>query len=92
MIAISYTFQDAAGNPIANGLATFQLNTDAVTSSNQQINAGIVTSFVLDGSGTLTGNIWPNDQLTPTNTVYKVLVYTNPGQLVWRGDLIIVTP
>lgn len=92
MIAVTYTFQDASGNPIANGKATFRLNTDAVvTASGQQINAGIVTSFALDNSGTLSGNIWPNDQLTPTNTVYKASVFTSQGQLVWNEDLSIIS-
>lgn len=92
MVSISYVFQDASGSPIANGLATFRLSTDAVvTGSHQQVSAEILNKFTLDSSGALSGSIWPNDQLTPTNTTYKAAVYTVKGQKVWQGELVVLT-
>ena len=42
-IPISYNYQDAAGHPLSYGTVTFTLNTDAVTITGEQVNAGVVT-------------------------------------------------
>ena len=95
-IPISYNYQDAAGNPLAYGTVTFTLNTDAVTITGQQINAGVVTSFTLDVNGNLSGFLWPSDQLTADNispnTTYRVKAYTAEGQLCFEQDRVVLTP
>lgn len=81
-------FQDPMGNPLAAGSITLQLNTDAVTGTNAQLAAGRLVSATLGNSGSISGtvNVWPNDQLTPTTTVYIVRVYTSTGQLAWQSE------
>jgi hypothetical protein len=95
-IPISYNYQDAAGHPLSYGTVTFTLNTDAVTITGQQINAGVVTSFTLDVNGNLSGFIWPSDQMTSDglspNTTYRVKAYTAEGQLCFEQDRVILTP
>lgn len=80
-------FQDAAGNPLNGGSVTFRLSTDAVASGTQ-VSAPILTSAVLDANGNISGtvNIWPNDQLNPTTTVYRIKVYTVTGLLAWQSE------
>ena len=84
-------FQDASGAPIAGGKVTFRLNTDA-TAGDCQLAAGRIISFELDDYGNLSGYIWPNDQMTPDNTVYIAKCYTASGQLVWEAQFYITTP
>ena len=95
-IPILYNFQDPSGNPLAYGTVTFTLNTDAVTITGQQINAGVVTSFTLDVNGNLSGFLWPSDQLTSDglspNTTYRVKAYTAEGQLCFEQDRVVLTP
>ena len=95
-IPISYNYQDAAGHPLSYGTVTFTLNTDAVTITGQQINAGVVTSFTLDVNGNLSGFLWPSDQMTSDglspNTTYRVKAYTAEGQLCFEQDRVILTP
>jgi hypothetical protein len=94
-IPLSMNFQDAGGNPLSYGTVTFTLNTDAVTITGQQINAGRVVSFTLDVNGNLTGSIWPTDQMTADsispNTTYRVKAYTAEGQLCFEQDMVIPT-
>jgi hypothetical protein len=94
-IPLTMNFQDAAGHPLSYGTVTFTLNTDAVTITGQQINAGIVTSFTLDVNGNLSGFIWPNDQMTSDsispNTTYRVKAYTAEGQSCFEQDMVIPT-
>ena len=83
-------WMDALGNPLALGSVTFQINTDA-TSGTQQVDAGRIVSAQLDSNGNVTGtvDIWPNDQLTPVNTIYRIKVYSAAGQLAWRSENVI---
>ena len=83
-------FQSLAGNPLVAGYITFHLNIDASTGS-QQVLAGIITKATLDSNGSISGTVylWPNDQLTPTNTVYIVKVYTNAGELSWSSENVV---
>jgi len=94
-IPLTMNFQDASGTPLAYGTVTFTLNTDAVTITGQQINAGVVTSFSLDVSGNLSGFIWPTDQMTANglsaNTTYRIKAYTDNGQLCFEQDMVIPT-
>lgn len=85
---VSLSFQDAAGNPIANGLVTFRLQVDIATAvaNGPQISAGKITSAALDSGGLVTVSLWPNNVMSPPS-VYFVQCYTAQGQLVWRGEL-----
>jgi hypothetical protein len=65
---------------------TFRLNTDAVA-GDSQISSGRMVTFPLDVNGNLSGYIWPNDQMTPANTVYFVEAFTAKGQMVWEAQL-----
>ncbi len=78
-------FQDALGNPLDSGYLTFRLNTDASTGTNQ-VSAGIIVRVELDASGNVRDSVsfWPNDQLSPSGTVYILAAYTSRGQLAWR--------
>ncbi len=79
---VNGNFQSPSGAPLANGYLTLRLSTDAVTSSNDQIAAKRLVTVPLDSLGNVQGvvDIWPNDQLTPTNTVYILRAYTAQGQ------------
>jgi hypothetical protein len=83
-------FQDAAGNPLAFGYVTFRLNTDAMA-GDCQLSAGRVVTFPLDADGNLSGEIWPNDLMIPSNTVYFAIAYTAKGQPVWEQQLYITS-
>jgi len=94
-IPLTMNFQDASGHPLSYGTVTFTLNTDAVTITGQQINAGRVVSFTLDVNGNLSGPLWPTDQMTADsispNTTYLVKAYTAEGQLCFEQDMVIST-
>jgi hypothetical protein len=90
-IFLTMNFQAASGKPLAYGHVTFTLSTDAVV-DDSQINAGRVVKFTLDANGNLIGFIWPNDQLTPPDTSYRVKAYTAEGQLCYVQDVYISTP
>jgi hypothetical protein len=83
-------FQDFAGNPLASGYITFRLSTDGSVSGTQ-VSAGILTKATLDSNGSISGVVylWPNDQLTPTNTVYVIKAYTMHGGLCWQSENVI---
>jgi hypothetical protein len=76
-------FQDALGNPLADGYLIFQLSQDAQVSSTQQVVAGYKVTIPLDGSGNASGEVWANDLLSPAGTFYNVSAYSAEGQLVW---------
>ncbi len=86
-------FQDALGNPLANGYLTFRLNTDAMVanSPNIQVTAGRVVNVTLGPDGNVYGAfpIWGNDVMTPSNTVYIVKAYSAAGELVWNNQMTI---
>lgn len=88
-----FTFQDATGAPLAGGRMTIRLNTDASTDSalGPQVVAGRLSAVTLDNTGSCSIPLWPNDQLSPPNTVYLVKAYTVLGQLAWSGPVIVVT-
>jgi hypothetical protein len=84
-------FQDALGNKLASGYITLRLNTDAVTGTGAQLAAGRLVRVSLDINGDISGTVllWPNDQMTPTDTVYIVRVYSVKGQLAWSSEQVI---
>jgi hypothetical protein len=84
-------YQAPNGVPLSGGSVTFRLNTDAMA-EDSQISAGRLISFPLDADGNLSGYIWPNDQMDPSNTTYTVRAYTAQGQQVWEGQYYITTP
>jgi hypothetical protein len=87
-------FQDAAGNVLANGYLKMKLNMDAVvTGTGPQIAASSELTITLDSSGNIAAaqQVWPTDQLTPTNALYVVSAYTAKGQLVWGPQYVTVT-
>ena len=80
-------FQDAAGNPLNGGSLTLRLSTDAnVADSN--ITASVTTTATLDSTGNVSGTVylWPNGQLIPAGTVYRIKVYTATGELAWQSE------
>jgi hypothetical protein len=78
-------FQDAEGNPLADGFLLFQLSQDASVNNTTEITSGQKIKVVLDGNGNVSGTptLWPNDLIVPANTFYIVSAYTENGQLVW---------
>jgi hypothetical protein len=84
-------FQDAAGNPLNGGSITFRLTTDATTGDNKQLASSVLASALLGITGSISGTVtlWPNDQLTPTDTVYQIKVYSSQGQQVWESENVI---
>lgn len=80
-------FQDALGNPLANGYLELQLSQDSVTSDNKQVAAGHVIRIDLDSDGSVSTSpeqfVWANDALVPANTFYNVSAFSAQGQLVW---------
>lgn len=81
-------FQDSLGNPLSLGYVTFQLNTDAVTGTQKQLDAGRVVTVPLDNTGNADGSesIWCNDFMLPVTTVYRIKAYSEKGQLSWQSE------
>jgi hypothetical protein len=87
---VSFTFQDASGAPIAFGTLSIRLNTDVVVlSGDAQVAANRLTRVTLDDTGSCTIDLWPNDQLSPPNSVYLVRVNTVEGLLVWDEQTVV---
>jgi hypothetical protein len=92
-VPVPLNFQDAAGNPLANGTVTFRLSMDisAGLASGPQVSAGIVTTLTLDANGSGTALLYPNDTMVPAGTIYFVSAYTFQGQLAWQGQITVAT-
>ena len=86
-------FQDPFGNPLAGGTMTMRLNTDATANSptGPQVCAGKIISVPLGATGSVVGavEVWPNADLLPNNTVYKVVVFSASGQRAWASEQVI---
>jgi hypothetical protein len=73
----------------------WRLNTDAtsvnVDSANVQISAGRILTVPLDADGNVDQTnspvIWVNADMTPSNTVYFVEVYSAEGVLAWKNQM-----
>lgn len=87
---IGGNFQDALGGSLDGGSVTFTLTTDAVASGVQVVAARMVTAL-LDEDGNIDGtvSIWPNDQLEPSDTVYRIKAYNFSGLQVWESENVI---
>jgi hypothetical protein len=83
---LAMSFVDSSNNPLANGLLTLRLNTDAQLSGDQ-ISAERIVNIPLDSSGAMSQNISRNDLMVPAGTVYFAKAYTAKGQLVWQQEL-----
>lgn len=80
-------FQDSEGNPLASGYLRFFLNQDATITGIGSICSGIYVQVKLDANGSVAQAppqyIWGNDQMSPTNSFYRVFAYASTGQLAW---------
>lgn len=91
-------FQDAAGNPLADGYLLMRLSQDGVVNSDEQVASGIELKIALDSSGNVVTSpaqyVWPNDVITPSGTFYTVSAYTANGELVWgqNSQMVFSTP
>lgn len=84
------SFQDSSGNPISSGYMEWRLSHDSNICvlggpSGVQIVAGVKVKICLDQNGNvLPGQaLWPNDQLTPSDSYYRVTLYNAQGLEVW---------
>jgi len=91
-------FQDSSGNPLSLGKLRLRLNTDAQATGAtgpRQVCAGIILNASLDSNGNVAGQtgagpqIWPNDQLDPTDTVYIAIAYAASGVQGWKSENVI---
>ena len=76
-------FQDAEGNALAGGSLILQLNNDAVVLGTGQVVSQSPILITLDDDGNAPStDIWFNDQLSPSGTVYVVTLFSASGQPV----------
>ncbi len=80
LISTSQSFQDAKGNVVANGTLSLTLSQNAeVTASGGQVTTEPLY-FQLDANGKITSTaIWFSDELSPSGTVYKAILYAANG-------------
>lgn len=90
-------FQDAAGNPLANGYLLFKLQHDASLSgaNTGQVLGGLPVRVPLDANGFIQGTVsgapiklWPNDILQPPNGTYIVYAYDSTNRRVFDNPQI----
>lgn len=88
-VSITLTFQDPAGNPLALGQVQVRLTQDASlgVSSGPSVVCRRTILLALDGSGSVTFLIWPNDILLPTGSAYFVNAFSALGQPSWSGQM-----
>lgn len=100
---INGAFQDASGNPLANGTLLVQLSQDALLSGGQgQVSGEIKVAITLDSSGNVLGSstspsgpnqyLWPTDEMTPSGVSYTVWAYAFNGQLAWGPNYNLTVP
>jgi hypothetical protein len=87
LIAISGgNFQDAEGNALAGGSLILQLNNDAVVLGTGQVVSKLPLVITLDENGNAPStDIWFNDQLSPSGTVYIATLFSASSQPVWSA-------
>jgi hypothetical protein len=87
-------FQDASGNPIANGYILVYLNQNGVTSNTpgQQLASGQVIKLTLGSDGNLVAGqkLWPNDGILPAGTTYVATLHAANGQVLWGPNTVSV--
>ncbi len=89
---INGNFQDANGDALNLGYIIMQLNQDAQSSQQSQVDGGRTVKIQLDATGNAVAGqyVWPNTALNPSNTFYIVNVYSAAGQLVWGPNYLLV--
>lgn len=87
--SVSLTFQDAAGNPLAGGSVRITMSVDisTATSGGPQVAAQRTVEATLDSNGSVTVDLWPNNLLSPSGSVYFVNAYASGGQPAWSGQI-----
>ena len=85
------TFTDANDNPLANGYVLIRVSTD-VQASSGQLCAGMSVRVELNGSGVMSSvpQVWPNNELSPSGSVYILSAYTADGELVYGPEPVTV--
>ena len=85
------SWQDLRGNPASHGRLYAYLNQDAVASSASQIVPREVF-FYLDHLGALTEGsaLWANDELSPSNTFYRLVVTSLGGGVIWGPEYLVL--
>jgi len=83
-------FQDSSGNPVSLGWLEWKLSHDSNicilgSAAGMQVTAGVPVKIFLDQNGNARPNqhIWPNDELTPEGSYYRVKLYNAQGLEVW---------
>lgn len=83
-------FQDALGNPLANGFLIMRLQHDAVALNTGQIVGNISIRIPLDANGKIQGTVsgpavmvWPTDTLLPAGIKYRIWAYDSSNRLAW---------
>lgn len=89
---IGGAFQDSEGNVLANGYLKMKLSQDSQV-NDSEICSGIEITIQLDSNGNVASSsstppasnqfVWGNDQLSPTNSFYRVTGYKSNGQPAW---------
>lgn len=84
-------FQDAEGNPLANGYLTMVLDQDEQVNGTTEVCGGVTVSVPLDDNGNVLTSppvvVWPNDLLIPVNCYYTITGYASNGQRVWGPNV-----
>jgi hypothetical protein len=82
------SFQDPAGNPLANGYVKLRLQQDisAAFTGGPQIAAGRTVTIQLDENGIGVVKLWQTTNLFPTTSFFAE-AYTAKGQPCWQGNI-----
>jgi len=77
------TFTDPSGNVLSNGYILLELNED-VKSPSGSLCQGMTLRGTLDANGALVSvpQVWPNSQLSPSDSYYILRGFTSDGELV----------
>lgn len=89
---INGNFQDANGDALNAGYLIMQLNQDAQSSQQSQVDGNRSIKITLDATGNAVSGqyVWPNTALNPSTTYYIVSAYSAAGQLVWGPNYLLV--
>jgi hypothetical protein len=87
------SFQDSAGNYLANGWIVLELSApakDLATQTIQVCNSASI-KLMLDEGGSIVQTplpyIWANNLMLPQSTYYTARVYSSRGQLAWGPNV-----
>jgi len=80
-------FQSAKGTALAGATLVLKLSNDAVVTGTGQVVSNLPLSITLDASGNAPATaIWPNDQMSPSGTVYVATLFDVSGAPAWTGS------